>query len=54
MRTALALTAVLALGGLAAAPVVASPAVVTAGTGFVEVTFDHAVTTPSRRPEGRP
>ncbi len=48
MRTALALTAVLALGGLAAAPVVTAPAPVAAGAGFVEVRFEHAVTQADR------
>lgn len=48
MRTALALTAVLALGGLAAAPVVTAPSVVAAGTVFAEVTFAHAVTQADR------
>lgn len=45
MRTALAIAAVLALGGTAATPVVTSPAVVTAAgdTTFVEVTFGHDV-----------
>lgn len=50
MRTVLAIAAVLTLGGVAAAPVVASPAAVATADGqtFVEVTFDHDVTQSDR------
>lgn len=48
MRTAIALAAVLTLGGLAAAPVVTAPAVQSGGTAFVEVTFEDAVTQSDR------
>lgn len=46
MRIAFAITTVLTIGGLAAAPAVVSPTSVTAddGLAFVEVTFDHDIT----------
>ena len=50
MRTVLAIAAVLTLGSLAAAPVVAGPTTSTDtdGRAFVEVTFDHSVTQADR------
>ncbi len=48
MRTVLALSAVLALGGLAAAPVVTAPVAAQSDTEFVEVTFAHDVTQADR------